>query len=65
MADADNKSEKIAVTLSAQIVHELRNLPRGKTPPEAILLLEVAYKQATGIEDLIRKAYQVAAAVPA
>ncbi len=64
MADAadSNKSQQMAVILSAQIVHELKNLPRGKVPPETIMLLEIAYRQATGLEDLIKNAYRAAAA---
>jgi hypothetical protein len=55
----ENKSQQLALLLSAQIVHELKALPRGKAPPEALMLLEIAYKHATGVEDLLKMAHKI------
>ncbi len=44
----------MAVILSAQIVHELRNVPRGTVSEETILLMETAYKLSTSLEDVLK-----------
>jgi len=56
----ENKnSQQVACILTAQIVHELKSLPRGTTPEEVIVLLETAYKLGTAIEDVLKSAYKV------
>lgn len=58
----EKNSQQLACILTAQIIHELKSLPRGTTPEETILLLETAYKLGTGIEDLLKAAYKAKAA---
>jgi hypothetical protein len=55
---AHENAGKLSVILTAQIVHELRNLPRGKIPEETVLLFETAYRLGVALEDVLKGAYK-------
>jgi hypothetical protein len=46
-------SQQVARILTAQIVHELKTLPRGAVSAETVLLTETAYKLSTALEDVL------------